>query len=375
PVEKYGWAKTYADTSNGRNPASYGRITGEFVKYARESGRPFFLMANSRDPHRPFAGSRQEKQYIENPKNADERNWAQPRGIAGMARPSRIFRADEVVVPAFLPDIPDIREEIADYYSSVRRCDDTVGSILKALEDSGESAETIVIFLSDNGMAFPFAKFSCYPNGTRTPLVVRWPGRIRENRVNGELIGGVDLAPTLLEIAGVRPPAEMDGRSFLPLLLGEGQQDRDRAFSAFYETQLREQVPTRAVYERQYCYIYNRWSDGATLCQDEFHKGLALQAIIGAARNDGAIAQRLVHFLFRTPEELYDMSNDPHALRNLAGDPVYRGTLERFRGALESWMIGTRDPLLPVFKAYRSGVVVPMSGPPELKVTKADSKK
>ncbi|MBP7140268.1 MAG: sulfatase [Opitutaceae bacterium] len=375
PVEKYGWAKTYADTSNGRSPKSYGRITGEFIKFARESGRPFFLMANARDPHRPFAGSRQERQYIDNPRNADERNWAQPRAVAGMGRPSRIFRTDEVVVPAFLPDIPDIREEVANYYSSVRRCDDTVGAILEALEDSGQSADTIVLFLSDNGMAFPFAKFSCYPNGTRTPLIVRWPGRTRENEVMNEVVGGVDLAPTLLEAAGVHPPSEMDGRSFLPLLLGADQEDRVRAFAAFYETQLREQVPTRAVYERQYCYIYNRWSDGATECQDEFHKGLALQAIIEAARTDGVIAKRLVHFLFRTPEELYDMTSDPHALRNLADNTAYRETLERLRGEMETWMIKTGDPLLPVFRACRAGVIIPMSGPPEPGGAKAPSKK
>ena len=365
PIEKYGWAKTYGDTGNGRNPQRYAQFTAEFIRHARAAGRSFFLMANARDPHRPFAGSRQEKQYIESPRNQDERNWAQPGAVAAMARPSRVFTPDEIVVPPFLPDVPDIREEIADYYSSVRRCDDTVGAILAALDDSGQAANTFVMFLSDNGMAFPFAKFSCYLNGTRTPMIVRWPQQSKAGAVNHDLVGGVDLAPTLLEAAGVAVPSEVDGRSFLPLVRGEQQPGRDRVFTAFYATQLQEQVPTRAVREHQYGYIFNRWADGATQCQDEAHKGLALQAMIAAAKSDGHIARRLIHFLFRTPDELYDLKNDPHCLDNLAAQPSHHATLDRLRGQLADWMQRTRDPSLPDFRAHLAGQLPPMSGPAE----------
>jgi N-sulfoglucosamine sulfohydrolase len=288
PVAKYRWAKTYGavETGNGRNPGRFGNFAAEFIREAQAAGRPFFLMANSRDPHRPFAGSQQERQYIEAPRNRDERNWASPEALALMVEPSRRFLPAEVTVPGFLPDVPDLREEVADYYSSVRRCDDTVGELLRALDETGAADNTVVIFLSDNGMAFPFAKFSCYLNGTRTPLIVRWPGRVRPNTVNAEMIGGVDLAPTLLAAAGLTPPAAMEGLSFLPLLDGREQEGRERVFTAFYVTALAEQVPTRAVQERRYGYIFNRWADGATQCQDEAHKGLALQAMIQAARTD-----------------------------------------------------------------------------------------
>ncbi|MBE7538974.1 MAG: sulfatase [Opitutaceae bacterium] len=365
PAAKYRWSATYSDTGNGRNPSRFGKFAAEFISRAREAGRPFFLMANSRDPHRPFAGSRQERQYIDAPRNNDERNWASPKAVALMSLPSRTYTPDEVVVPGFLPDVPDIREEVADYYNSVRRCDDTVGALLKALDDSGMRDQTLVVFLSDNGMPFPFAKFSCYPNGTHTPLIVRWPGSVGPQQTNDEMIAGVDLAPTLLEAAGITPPAEMDGRSFLPLLKGERQSRRDRVFTAFYSTLLREMVPTRAVQTRRYVYIFNRWADGATQCQNEFYKGPALPAMIASARTDPAVAQRVIHFLFRAPEELYDVDRDPDSLHNLADSLEHRETLELLRRDLEEWMRRTNDPVLPDFRAMLAGRLPPMGGPPD----------
>jgi N-sulfoglucosamine sulfohydrolase len=177
------------------------------------------------------------------------------------------------------------------------------------------------------------------------------------------MIGGVDLAPTLLAAAGLTPPAAMEGLSFLPLLDGREQEGRERVFTAFYVTALAEQVPTRAVQERRYGYIFNRWADGATQCQDEAHKGLALQAMIQAARTDPAAAQRVVHFLFRATEELYDFAADPDGLDNLASQPGHKAELERLRGELRTWMHRTGDPLLVDFDAHLSGRLTPMSSP------------
>ena len=109
-----------------------------------DGGRPFFLMANSHDPHRPFYGNDKAEWYDE---------------LDPPARPpSRTFEPDEVVIPGFLPDLPEVRLEIAEYYNSVRRCDDTVGRLLDVLDEAGVAENTLVMFLSDNGMAFPFAK-------------------------------------------------------------------------------------------------------------------------------------------------------------------------------------------------------------------------
>ncbi|MEZ6105846.1 MAG: sulfatase-like hydrolase/transferase [Pirellulaceae bacterium] len=132
---------------------------------------------------------------------------------------------EEVSVPEFLPDLPAVRKEIAQYYSSVFRADVTVGEVLRALEESGHREDTIVMLLSDHGMAFPFVKTNCYLQSTRTPWMVRWPGRIEPNSHDQRhMISGIDLAPTLLDLLDLPPLPAADGRSFKPLLQGDEQE-------------------------------------------------------------------------------------------------------------------------------------------------------
>ena len=154
-----------------------------------------------------------------------------------LVKPSRPFWPSEVPIPGFLPDIPEVRQEIAEYYSSVRRCDDVVGAILDALEASGQAESTLVVFLSDHGMALPFAKTNCYRHSTRTPLIVRWPERVKANTVDQDhFVSSIDFLPTLLEACEVSAPDGMDGQSFLALLHGEPLEGRDRVFTQFHQT-------------------------------------------------------------------------------------------------------------------------------------------
>ncbi|MFT5906221.1 MAG: N-sulfoglucosamine sulfohydrolase [Cryomorphaceae bacterium] len=150
-------------------------------------------MANSHDPHRPFYGNDPEKWYT-------KKGSKKPATL----KPSKVFKPEEIVVPGFLPDIPDVRLKIAEYFSSVRRCDDTVGALLKMLDETGVANNTLVIFLSDNGMAFPFAKTNRYLQSTRTPFLVRWPENIKAGNVEKtQMISRIDITPTILEPAGV----------------------------------------------------------------------------------------------------------------------------------------------------------------------------
>lgn len=367
PREQYKWdfIKDAVDTGHGRAPTLFKKHTAAFLREAKDTGKPFMLMANSRDPHRPFAGSYQEWQYLNAPKNRDEENFGKPpEKIVAIETPSRVYKTEEADVPGFLPNIPDIRDEVSDYYSSVRRCDDSVGAILTALEESGQAENTLVIFLSDNGMAFPFAKFSCYLHGTRTPFIARWPGVIKPNTINeDDIIAGIDITPTFLEAAGVKIPREMEGRSILPLLKGKAGKDFDRAFTAFYISALEEEIPTRAVQEKQFGYIFNLWADGAYQAQNELYKGLALRSMVEAGKSDPEIAQRVLYFLFRTREELYDFSADPDGLHNLAEHPSHRGTLVRLRQDLLDWMKATGDPITEDYIAYLNGEYEDFSGP------------
>ncbi|MBN1419578.1 MAG: sulfatase [Planctomycetes bacterium] len=342
PRSKFPWdlAVDAGDLGIGRDPALYERHARAFFAKARADGKPFFLMANSHDPHRPFSGS------------AAERNAFRGR-LDRVPKPSRTYAPAEVAVPGFLPDIPDVRREVAEYASSARRCDDTVAAVLRALRESGLEGETLVMFLSDNGMAFPFAKTNCYLHSTRTPWIVRWPGRVKPGALDEtHFISGIDFLPTILEAAGLAAPEGIDGRSFLPLLSGRAQAGRDRVYTVFYKTSADVAYPMRCVQDGRFGYIFNAWADGKTRFRNESQSGLTMRAMQKAGESDPGIAGRVRLFLYRVPEELYDFSADPDALRNLAGHPPFRDDLARRRADLLGWMERTGDPILPAFRRH-----------------------
>ena len=337
PVDKFCWDQLtpMQQLGRGRNPELYYKYADQFLKKAREKGRPFFLMANSHDPHRPFAGSDQER-----------KKW-------GDDRPDfrRSIDLEEVEVPGFLPDIPEVRKEIAEYYTSVYRCDETVGMILQALDDSGFSDETMVMFLSDNGMALPFAKTNCYLNSTKTPWLVRWPGHVKGGvEVESSMISGVDYMPTVLEAAGLPEVKGLDGCSMVPLLHGESQSGDGYVFTEFHETAANRRYPMRCVQSSSHGYIINFWSDGRTVFLNESQSGRTFRAMQEAADSDESIESRVRLFQYRVQEEFYDFTKDPNAIHNLIDDPDQGERIDRFREVLLDKMQRTGDPAMTAFK-------------------------
>ncbi len=329
----------------GRDPAMFYEHAKAFFEQAKDAGKPFFLMANSHDPHRPFPASEQE-QRARKKKRKRKMPWDFPPA-------SKHYRAEEVRVPGFLPDLPNVRKEVARYYAAVHRCDETVGQILRALHETGQVANTLVMFLSDHGMAFPFAKTNCYLNSTRTPWIVRWPGRVKRGAVDREhFISGIDFMPTVLDATGLSPVEGVDGRTFLPLLKGRQQAGRDRVFTVFFKTAARREYPMRCVQTRKYGYIFNAWSDGETVFKNESQSGLTFKAMQAAAKMDAAVAARVKLFQYRAPEELYDFAKDPDALHNLIDDPTLKDEVRKLQAALLEMMVRTNDPLLERFKKH-----------------------
>ncbi|MFT6793501.1 MAG: N-sulfoglucosamine sulfohydrolase [Rubritalea sp.] len=329
----------------GRNATIYAARAKTFVEQAAKSGKPFFLMANSHDPHRPFYGNDPEKWYTKKG----------PKKSAAL-KPSKVFKPEEVVIPGFLPDIPDVRLEIAEYFSSVRRCDDTVGALLNILDETGVANNTLVIFLSDNGMAFPFAKTNCYLHSTRTPFLVRWPANIKAGSVEQtQMVSGIDITPTILEVAGLKQPAGMDGRSFLSICQGKQQPARDRVYTQFHQTAAKRQYEMRTVQTTQFGYIYNAWANQETPFKNESMNGRTYKAMQAAGASNAAIQARVKLFLTRIPEELYDFGKDPDGLNNLAKSPEYRKQLLQFRKEMTDWMIKQNDPEQKKYQSFLKG--------------------
>lgn len=343
PVERFGWdtAVDMAELGMGRDPGRYADEMRGFL--AGAAGRPWFLMVNAHDPHRPFHGADDEGRFFD----------AQQR--AGIPAPSRVFAPGEAQPPGYLPDLPPVRTEYAQYLSSARRCDDVVRAALGVLDESGAAADTLVVFLSDNGMAFPFAKANCYLQSTHTPLVVRWPGRVAAGRREREaFVSVLDLFATFCEVAGANAP-ESDGASLVPLLTSTGAGGGDHVVTVFHETAMKGRYEMRCVQDADVGYVWNGWADGEHAYRAENMTGLTWAAMVAAAGSDPALAGRVAAYQRRPAEELYDLRADPHSLHNLADEPARAGELDDKRRALHAWMVATGDPQLAAFERLLHG--------------------
>ncbi|AJR05254.1 sulfatase [Photobacterium gaetbulicola] len=333
-VDDYVWdySKDKAEIGSGRGPKLYRKHLSAFIDSAKANNKPFFMMANSHDPHRPY--------FVDSPNY--ERN--------GKQRPSRIYQPDEIQVPSFLPDLPEARVELAQYFSSVKRLDDTVGEMMSVLDEKGVSDNTIVLFLSDNGIASPFAKSNVYRNSNHTPFFVRWPDKIDASVDDEHFISMVDLMPTLLDAAGIEIPDSLDGRSFLPLLQGDSQADRDYVFTQYHENAGGRVFPMAAVQNSDWLYIFNPWAVGGRVYKTSANNSDTFKAMKKLASDNPEIKERVDFFLNRTVTELYDLRTDPDATNNLAGKSEFKEQQMKIAEMMRQHMEQYHDPLLELFQ-------------------------
>lgn len=317
-----------------KNADSYFRSTKKAIELSRVAAKPFCLSVNISDPHKPFHAQGRKGETVSDPNE-----------------PSRVFTLDEVPIPGFLFDHPDVRKELAHYYSSVRRADDCFASVMKALDDSGEADRTVVIFLSDHGMPLPFAKTALWNHSTRTPWIVRWPGVTRPGAVDRQhMISAVDLMPTILDIIDQPHPAGFDGKSFEPLLSGESQDGRDSVYKVYNENSGGNRSPMRSVQSKRFGYLFNPWSDGTRVFKTATTGTVTYRVMKQLANTDEKLAARVAFFNHGVPEEFYDYENDPDALHNLIDDPRYAKDIGRHREMMLKYMEDSGDHMLDVFR-------------------------
>lgn len=313
----------------GRNPAEMYAGVRSAIEAATQTSRPFFVNANITDPHRPFVGGQQ-------------------RRMPGGAHVAPVT-PEEARVPSFLEDIPTVRREVAHYLTSVRRCDQSFGEILRALRDTGQEQRTLVLFFSDHGMSFPFSKATVYRNGTWTPLLVRWPGMARTVVDRRNLVSTLDILPTVLDILDVPHPPGLDGRTLLPLLRGETQPERDYVVTHVNTVSSGRSFSQRCVRTQTRSYLWSPWSDGQTRLRVEAMNGLTFAALEAAGAGDERLAARVRQYVTPPVEQLFDLEKDPDERVNRLGDPAYAADARRLRRILLEHMRRTEDPMAPAF--------------------------
>jgi len=244
---------------------------------------------------------------------------------------------DAISVPTYwaLPDWPEIREEVAEFYSQTMRMDAMIGEVLDELDALGIAEDTLVLFVSDNGPPFPGVKMTQYDRGIGTPLLARWPRRFGGGGVGAAWVNTIDILPTILDAAGVDIPADLHGTSLLRLLDDpSGEPVRDAIFAEM--TYHVEYLPSRAVRADGFKYIRN-FSDlpvGLDQCEDMEWA----QLLCGEPDQPWCSP--------RVPEELYDLTADPHEKTNLVEDAGWQDVLEAMQVQLDEHMAVTDDPYL-----------------------------
>ncbi|MCU0245553.1 MAG: sulfatase-like hydrolase/transferase [Bryobacter sp.] len=242
-------------------------------------------------------------------------------------------------LPPYYPDTPVTRRDWANVYEIITAMDYQVGDRLKELEDAGLLENTIVCFWGDHGVGLPRSKRWLYESSTRAPLMIRLPGG--KAGVDSQLVSFLDLAPTMLNLAGVSLPKQFQSRAFLGPNLTK---PREYVYGARDRMDERYDM-SRTVRDARYRYIRNYYPDKPwyqpTRTPDA---GPTMREIrrLHAERSLGPIPSQWTG-PGKPVEELYDTANDPHEIRNLAADPKYRATLDRLRRAHEAWQRETRD--------------------------------
>ncbi len=283
-------------------------------------GKPFFLYFGFNQPHRKFEDGYEE------------------------------INPDQLVLPPDFPDLPEVRKDYARYLSDVRDMDRGFGSVMKVLEDRELSKNTIVIFMGDNGESLLRGKGTLHGRGIHVPLIIRFPGVTNPNSSSKTLVSGEDLAPTILELAGLSFEKSITGKSFSNSIKGIEDQNKreyvfaERGWHAGPLTRTDGFDLSRSVTSERYHYIYNALPK-QEFAQVDMVKTEAWQEVV-KANSENRLSGLIQNFYFykeRAVFELYDLQNDPYELNNLSGQKEYQEIEKTLRDEMEKKMLIDHD--------------------------------
>jgi N-sulfoglucosamine sulfohydrolase len=315
-------AELVPERSGIRDVRELSIAASSFIRSTND--RPFFITVAYSDPHRAAV---------------DYGNRAWP-GVK-----AEHYDPRKVQIPTHLPNLPAVRQDLADYYESLSRLDAGVGMILDDLAATGRADDTLVIFLSDNGRPFPGAKTNFYDAGIHLPLIIHAPGTAPA--VNDAMVSWTDIAPTVLDWAGVAPPTgyKLSGSSLLPILAQPDDPKRDAIFASHDFHEINQYYPMRSIRTRTHNYILNLAHPldypiaGDVAGSPSWQAIAADPAILLGKRSQAA-------YLKRPAEELYDLARDPDELVNVAADPAYAEVKAHLAERMRAIRAATKDPWL-----------------------------
>lgn len=297
----------YSSANNNPNM----KVIDSLMQQCASSQTPFCLLACSNEPHSPWN-----------------------KGDASQ------YDADQITLPDYFVDTPETRGNMVNYLAEITYFDSQVGQILDLLDQHQLSDNTLVMVLSEQGSSFPFGKWTCYDTGLQSACVVRWPGQVQPGTVIDAMVEYVDVLPTFVEAAGGSMRSELDGRSFLNVLLGKATSHKSYVFGEMTTRGIingSDYFGIRSVRSERFKYIVNFTPDM------EFTNACTNSTIFKswqkkAATGDQHAEERVRRYSFRPAIELYDLVTDPNEWNNLAHDPQYADVQKELQRQLQRWM-------------------------------------
>ena len=278
---------------------------------SKAAGKPFCLFACSNEPHMPY----------------------------DQGDPSA-YPPDKVELPPHYVDTPETRVQFSKYLAEISYFDWQVGELMKLLDKHGLADDTLVVVLSEQGNAFPFAKWTCYERGLQSGLIARWPGKIEAAATTAAMVEYVDIVPTFLDATGTTRPPVLEGKSFLPVLRGETDRHKDFSFGIHTTNGIINGSPhygIRSVRGNRYRYIRNLTPE--VKFQNTVSTHPYFKEWLAAAEAGDARAKELTgRYSSRPGEELYDCESDPWNLNNLAANPALAAIKSDLSNRLDDWM-------------------------------------
>jgi len=305
-------------------------LVDDFLK-DRDTDRPLFLEVNTADTHQP---------WLEN----------------------KDYDISTLTVPPHLIDTKETRNALAEYYTSVKTLDSNIGKIVRSLEKHGYRDNTLLIYTSDHGPNFAFAKWCLYDEGIRVPFIAKWPEVIKPNTTTDAMISLSDIVPTIVEAAGGTAPKDIDGQSFMGILTGQKKEHRQAVFASHTGNHNRYPVwkanwtPARAIRTRTHQYILNLNPNYEFICHitgckpdrqpTAYHP--YWDSWVELAKADEGAKMRVNQFQHRPQHELYDLTKDPFEKENIANRPENAELLKSLQAQLSAWRTKQGDKV-PVY--------------------------
>lgn len=289
-------------------------VVKKFIGESVEKNQPFCLFLNFHSPHTPHTEG--------NPALFDENN---------------------ITLPPYIADTQETRKAFVKYLAEVNYLDGQIKEILEVLDQSGLKEDTIVIFSTEQGNSFPFAKWTLYNAGIGSGIIARWPGKIKPGSESDALVEFSDFVPTFIDLAGGETPEGLDGSSILPVLMGEKNTHKEYTYSLQTTRTIiagSEYFPIRSVSDGEYRLILNLSPemDFQNVVTKRNHYFIAWEN-----NNDPRTRELYKSYLKRPALELYNDIDDPYNLKNLANNPAYKEKIQNLKEKLDEWMVYCGD--------------------------------